>query len=182
MWDRFIFERVRMSSWSLRDCWVDQTTMLCFLSLRQSASRTQCNAITHLFGPKAFVSLGAAIKAPSAWKYGITDDLLQGPVAWPFSERFTSQAVNHTSHSHPFFKCFPAFQSQLLTHNLLLYQFSQPPSPMCHPHLCYCCAVLFPLTSRKMNGTGESWFVWLGFCVLRQRLMRSVLQRETNGF
>lgn len=44
------------------------------------------------------MSLGAAIKAPSAWKCGITDELLQGPVAWPFSERFTTQAVNHTHH------------------------------------------------------------------------------------
>lgn len=75
---------------------MDQTVVNCSLSPRQSASRAQCNAITHLFGPKAFVSLGAAIKAPSAWKCGITDNLLQGPVARPVSERFTSQAVNHT--------------------------------------------------------------------------------------
>lgn len=106
------------------------------------------------------MSLGAAIKAPSAWKYGITDDLLQGPVAWPFSERFTSQAVNHTSHSHPFFKCFPVFQSQLLTHNLLLYQFSQPPSPMCHPHLCYCCTVLFSPDFQE-----NEWNRWVLVCL-----------------
>lgn len=70
----------------------------CSLPPRQSALWAQCNAITHLFGPKAFVSLGAVIKAPSAWKCGITDRLLQGPVAWPFSKRFTTQAVNHTHH------------------------------------------------------------------------------------
>lgn len=109
------------------------------------------------------MSLGAAIKAPSAWKCGITDELLQGPVAWPFSQRFTTQAVNHTPHSHPFFKCFPAFQSQHLTHNLLLYQFSQPPSLMCHQLISVTVALFFfPLTSRKVNGTGECWFVFSG--------------------
>ncbi len=48
---------------------------------RRSTSRAQCDAFTHLFGPEPFVSLGAAIKAPSAWKCGITDELLLGPVA-----------------------------------------------------------------------------------------------------
>ena len=86
------------------------------------------------------MSLGAAIKAPSAWKCGITEELLQGPVAWPFSEcRFTAQAVNHTryivTHSSD---ASTAFQSQRLTHSLLLSQLSLPPSLMCHPHLCYC--------------------------------------------
>lgn len=64
----------------------DSYVVNCSLSPRQSASRPQCNAITHLFGPTAFVSLGAAIKAPSAWKCGITDEVLRGPVAWPLSE------------------------------------------------------------------------------------------------
>lgn len=67
---------------------------------------------------------------------------------------------SHTPHSHPFFKCFPASLSQCLTNSLLLYQFRKPPSEMCHHHLCHCCIVLFfPLSARKMNGTGECWFV-----------------------
>lgn len=146
-------------------------------STRQSTSRAQFSAITHLFGPEAFVSLGAAIKAPSAWKCGITDELLQGSVAWPFSERFTTQAVNHTPHSHPFFKCFTALQSGRLTHSLLLYQLSQTHSLMCHPHLCYCYVFLFPLTSSKneWNRTVLACFEWgLGFSELSQRLMRNV--------
>lgn len=135
----------------------------CSLSPRQSACRAQCNAITHLFGPEAFVSFGAAIKAASPWKCGITDDLFRSQWQGPsLRVAHHTSSESHTPHSHPFFKCFPAFQSQRLIHNLLLYHFSQPPSLMCHPHLCYCYVVLFPLTGRKMNGTGECWFVFCG--------------------
>lgn len=98
MWERWIFER----EWE----WVcealetaERIRLLCCQLFPLATPVSQPgNTITHLFGPKAFVSLGAAIKAPSAWKCGITDKLLQGPVAWPFSQRFTTQAVNHTHH------------------------------------------------------------------------------------
>lgn len=97
IWGRWIFERVRMSSWSCRLLsGSDSNVVNCSLSPGQSASQAQCNTITHLFGPKASVSLGAAIKSPSAWKCGITDKLLQDLVA--LRELFTTQAVNHTHH------------------------------------------------------------------------------------
>ena len=89
-------------------------------TVSQPAGRAQCSAITHLFGPKAFVSLGAAIKAPSAWKCGITDKLLRGPVAWPFSERrHHTSSESHTPQS-PILQmppCFPVSvsDSQLAT-------------------------------------------------------------------
>lgn len=94
--------RVLGKTWDRREWeWVHEAVdcsyvVNCSLSPDQSASRLRCNTITHLFGPKAFVSVGAAIKAPSAWRCGITDKFLQGPMAlW---ELFTTQAVNHTHH------------------------------------------------------------------------------------
>lgn len=59
-----------------------------------------------------------------------------------------TSSESHTPHSHPFFKCFPASQSQRLTNSLLLYHFSQPPSEMCHRHLCY--VVLFSWVPGKL--------------------------------
>lgn len=86
-----------MSSWSCRLLsGTDSDVVNCSLSPGQSASQTWCNTITHLLAPKAFVSLGAAIKSASGWKWETTDRLLEGPVApW---ELFTTQALNHTRH------------------------------------------------------------------------------------
>lgn len=88
-----------------------------------------------------------------------------------------TSSESHTPHSHPFFKCFPAFHSQHLTHSLLLYQFSQTLSMMHHPHFCYC--FFSPdFQENEWNRTVLVCFQWgLGFGNLRQRLLRSIKQR-----
>lgn len=73
----------------------DETPVLSTVPSRHASQPVE---LTHLFGPEAFVSLGAAIKTPSAWKCGITEELLQGPVAGTFSERLATQAVTQTNY------------------------------------------------------------------------------------
>lgn len=89
------------------------------------------------------------------WKYRVTDELSRGLVVlWTF----TTQA----SQSHQLFKWPAAFQSQHLNHSLLLYWPKQPPSETYRRHPSYCYVVPFSLSARKMNGTGEWWFVVCG--------------------
>lgn len=148
MWDRWAFKSVRVSSQSSRG---PHTSML--LTVPLSASQLAlCDAITHLFGPEAFVSLGTAMKAPIACKGGITW-AFTGPggtaLLW---ELFTTQvSESHTPNSPPFFRCFSCFpvstsDSQLTT---VVLQFSQLPRLMCHHPLCYCYVVLFPKLPGK---------------------------------
>lgn len=77
--------------------------------------------------------------------------------------KFTTQA----SQSHQLFNRPATFQSQHLNHSLLLSWPRQPPSETHRRHPSYCCshvahAVPFSLTARKMNETGEWWFVVCG--------------------
>lgn len=129
--------------------WADQMLSTVALFPSQSASPAGCS--TH------FRHQGVT----ETWKYRITEKLSWGPaVLW----KFTTQAVgeSQTSPSHQLFKCSAAFQSEGLNNSLLLYWPRQPPSKTHHRHPSYCYVVPFSLSARKMNGTGECWFVFGG--------------------
>lgn len=147
--------------------WSDSYVVNCSLSPRQSVSRAQCDAITHR--PNAYVSLGTAVKAPCAWKYGITDNLLQALVAQPFPPH--KQWITDTWHSPPFFKCFSVSVSDSQFATVAVQPAAQP-DVSSSSMLLLCCS--FPLTARKIIRKGESRFVFSGdwdlvFCVRDSR-------------